>query len=274
LLVSACGASQTDAPPAAKDEEALASSALFAHDFDDNSTGDYRAEWSSDWHTPPWNNGVNDGRASIVDGPEAYAGKSLQILYPAGTYGPGPGGAQWRLELGDSYDELYLAYKIRFGDEFNFVKGGKLPGLVGGAANTGGKVPTGRDGWSARMMWRPMGAIVFYVYHMDQHGTWGEDMVWRLDGRQVYFEPGVWYQLEHRVVINTPGEPDGVLQGWLDGELAFERTDLRFRDVDSFAIDALYFSTFFGGNDKTWATRKDETITFDDFVISTGPIAH
>jgi len=36
---------------------------------------------------------------------------------------------------------------------------------------------------------------------------------------------------------------------------------------DSFAIDALYFSTFFGGSDKSWATRKDETITFDDFHL-------
>ena len=66
------------------------------------------------------------------------------------------GGAQWRLELGDDYDELYLTYRVRFADEFNFVKGGKLPGLVGGEANTGGRVPTGRDGWSARMMWWPM----------------------------------------------------------------------------------------------------------------------
>jgi hypothetical protein len=42
----------------------------------------------------------------------------------------------------------------------------------------------------------------------------------------------------------------------------------------TYSIDALYFSTFFGGDDATWAPTKDETVDFDDFVICTGPITH
>ena len=33
------------------------------------------------------------------------------------------------------------------------------------------------------------------------------------------------------VVFNTPGANDGVLRGWVDGKLAFEKTDVRMRDV-------------------------------------------
>jgi hypothetical protein len=46
------------------------------------------------------------------------------------------------------------------------------------------------------------------------------------------------------------------------------------RDTDSFAIDALYSGTLFGGGDKSWAARMDKAIYFDDIVISTGPTAH
>ena len=50
----------------------------------------------------------------------------------------------------------------------DFVKGGKLPGLFGGEGNTGGGIPTGMDGFSARMMWRGSGRVVQYVYYPDQ----------------------------------------------------------------------------------------------------------
>jgi hypothetical protein len=40
-------------------------------------------------------------------------------------------------------------------------------------------------------------------------------------------------------------------------------------DVDTFAIDAFAFSTFFGGSDPSWAPQQDEHISFDLFVITT-----
>ena len=47
----------------------------------------------------------------------------------------------------------------------------------------------------------------------------------------------------------------------------FLSKDMRFRDIDDFAIDRLYFSTFFGGSDSSWSTTKDEVTFFDDFII-------
>jgi hypothetical protein len=166
------------------------------------------------------------------------------------------------------FDDLYCSYYVRFEPDFGFVKGGKLPGLAGGAGNTGGRKPNGTDGWSARMMWLARGEVVQYVYHVDQPGDYGQNFHWDRGGQR-FFRPGAWHRVEHRIAINTPGERDGIVQGWFDGALALDRRNVRFRDVNAFAIDLFAFSTFFGGSDETWAPVKDEHVSFDDFVVAT-----
>ena len=256
LLLSGC----TDAP---------GSAVVFALDLDDTPVGPYtEAQLAADWKAPDWSSGVAEGRVEVVEIPGGE-GHALRIHYPAATYGPSDGGAQWTLDLGGPHDELVCRYRVRFADDFDFVQGGKLPGLVGGEANTGGDPPDGTDGFSARLMWRGGGRVVQYLYHPDQPTTWGEDLPWDEDGQRL-FVPGQWHQLEHRVVINTPGKHDGLIEAWFDGELALRRADLRFRDTDTFAVDALYVSTFFGGGDDSWAATRDEYIDFDEFEIRTG----
>jgi hypothetical protein len=119
------------------------------------------------------------------------------------------------------------------------------------------------------MMWRTGGEVVQYVYHVDQPTVYGEDLRWSLGGQR-YFRPGAWHRVEHRIVMNRPGVGDGIVQGWFDGVLALDRRDVRFRNVDTFSIDAFYFSTFFGGSDPSWAPSKDEFISFDRFAVGTG----
>ncbi|MEM8864712.1 MAG: polysaccharide lyase [Planctomycetota bacterium] len=254
---------------------------IYENDFEDDPVGVYTTgNLAADWHSPPWSNGVSEGRVSITDDADAYGSKSLVVTYPEGQSASGK--SQWWLEFDQGYEELFLSYRLRFDEGFNYVLGGKLPGLCGGACNTGGDKPTGYDGWSARMMWRTgnwsatpggsdKGDIVQYVYHPDQPTQFGEDLRWD-DGATPgwrEFEPDRWYHLQHRVVMNTPGIADGVIQGWLDGELVLDVQDIRFREISSIQIDAMNFSTFFGGNSEIWEAVKDEQAYFDDFVVST-----
>jgi hypothetical protein len=240
---------------------------IYSNDFNDDPTGRYTVEnLQSDWNNPSWSIGINEGRVSIVDGAESYEGKSLRVLYPQGIAGTG-GGAVWPLRF-ESYDELYCSYWVKFADNLNFVRVGKIPGLAGGEANTGGDKPNGRDGWSARGLWEEE-KVVQYVYHPDQPNSYG-DFLYLDEGGQRYFNPGTWHHLETRIVMNTPGRRDGIVQSWFDGELALDVRNIRFRDVDTFAIDMLWFSTFFGGSGYTYAPKKDEYICYDDFIISTG----
>jgi len=250
-------ASDTEAPPE-----------LLQVDFDEHPAGPYALDaLIDDWPGVFVVTGLS--RLALVEGDQAFAGRSLRVTYPEGCVGPFECGGQWVVHFEPSHEVLYLSYRVRFGEGFDFVRGGKLPGLKGGHGNTGGDVPDGTDGWSARMMWRSGGAVVQYVYHPDQPGTYGEDMAW-----ERLFVPGEWHQVEHRIAMNTPGENDGSMQGWWDGALALDRSDLRWRDVDTFSIDGFYFSTFFGGGDPSWAPVRDEHIFYDDFVVSTEPITH
>ena len=214
-----------------------------------------------------WSQGLGEGRASVV---ATERGRALRVLYPRGSVGPGQGGAQFFVAMPRGADELYCSYRVRFAAGFDFVRGGKLPGLVGGSHPTGGHPAD--DGFSARLMWRPGGAVVQYVYHPRQESTYGVDLPYLLAGAPARFSAGVWHRVEHRVVMNTPGQANGVLQGWIDGQLALDRRDRVWRLDGSVHVDSLYFSTFFGGNDPSWGAARDEAIDFDDIVVSRRPI--
>ena len=232
-------------------------------------TDPWQEAWKMAWGPSPSTN------VTIITGRKAFSGRSLRVRYPAGQIG-GDSACQWftpfaRLGL-EPREECTARYVVRFDPHFDFVKGGKLPGLVGGAANTGGHIPNGRDGWSARLMWRTGGHVVQYVYHPDQKTQWGDDLPWMVDGKPCVFEPGVWHTVETYVKMNTPGKHDGIIRSWFDGKPALEVTTLRFRDVPELKIDAFYFSTFFGGGDPSWAPLRDQFIQFDDFAIASGPV--
>lgn len=242
-------------------------------DFDNHSAGKYTENMASgDFSTNTWNNGLDEGRATIVDGGEAYSGKSLRITYKGNAYGPSDGGVQFGYTFGKS-DEMNLEYRLKFASGFEFVKGGKLPGLCGGNCPSGGE--DANNGWSARYMWRvrtiggqdrTLGEV--YLYHPDKPGDYGDDIYF--DNRQFEFQSGRWYQLRQYIKMNTPGEYDGVLRVWVDGEQVISKTGLRFRLSGDVGIDHLSFTTFFGGGDGSWAPSSDQHAYFDDIHVYSG----
>ena len=250
-------------------EDPIQSQPIFTADFENSGAGIYtRDQLRADWNTPAWSQGVDEGRVSLVE--QESGSTVLAVEYPAGKYGTRETGAQWKLNFDESYTSVELSYDVQFEEGFDFVKGGKLPGLFGGEGNTGGGIPTGMDGFSARMMWRGNGRVVQYVYYPDQPEHFGHDMPWTdpATGEELIFTPGTWHNVVHQLKINTPGERNGVLRTYFDGQLALEVQGLRFRDTTDFAIDGMYFSTFFGGGSDSWSTTADETIYFDNFRIS------
>jgi hypothetical protein len=242
--------------PENKEEEIL------SVDFDNSITGKYTFDNVKNDFNALWGEGLEENRASIID----ENNKFLRVLYPEGHHGTDDTGVLWRTNLDKSYDELYISYRIRFKENFDFVKGGKLPGLAGGNGNTGGDKPNGYDGWSARLMWRKDGKVVQYVYHPDQIEKYGDDFAWD-KSNQKYFQPGKWHTIKNYIKINKPGKKDGEILGWFDGELALENKNLRFRNTDAFSIDQFRFSTFFGGSGSQWNTTQNEFVDFDDIKI-------
>ena len=94
--------------------------------------------------------------------------KVLIVKYPKGKVRSKNSGASWFCSDFLEGQDRYLSYWVKFSDKFVFRAGGKLHGLTGGVANTGGNRPNGHDGWSTRVHWGPDDNINTYVYHKDQ----------------------------------------------------------------------------------------------------------
>lgn len=223
----------------------------------------------TEWPGVTWDDGLAEERVAVFSGAEAQSGKSIRVTYPQGSFGPSQGGAQWQATFPSTHDTLMSSYWVRPSVDFDFVKGGKLPGLCGSQCNTGGNIPTGSDGWSARMMWRTGGKVVLYLYYPDQPGTYAVDFPLELDGNDVLFTPGSWSEIKTQVGLNTPGVKNGFVKVWYNGRQALDLTGLRLRDQDTMHVNRFYFSTFHGGNDATWAPSLTCTMDFDSFWVGT-----
>ncbi len=242
---------------------------------------DFKKGEGSSWYAMEQNGGQN---AKIVED-DSLHGKVLQLKYPAGCLGPsGTGGAvpcagQVSQPLVKVADTMWTAYDVKFEEGFQFVLGGKLPGLCGGECYSGGNKPTTGDGWSARVMWREGGGAVQYMYFVDQAGMYGDDMLWNLGGKipQKKFIPGKWHRLVTKITLNTVttegnGDKNGRVQSWFDGELSVDVDTLRLRDFANQHIDRFYISTFHGGNASNWSPTQDVFARFDNIVVATDSI--
>ena len=100
--------------------------------------------------------GVKEGFCSIVKDPLDSSENVLQIKYPKGIIQE----QKTRIYLKfESAESATLTYKVFFPEGFDFVRGGKLPGLYGGTAPRGGKGVAVDDGFSIRTMWRELGSL-------------------------------------------------------------------------------------------------------------------
>ena len=243
--------------------------------FDTQPIGPYTVEHiNRNWNMPKRIMGATSGRTNIVADPQDPTAKVLEINYPAGRVGQEEdgGGAQWRLRFEKSVNTCTVEYQVFFPVGFDFVQGGKLPGLSGGTSPGGGKKSDGTDGFSARLMWREGGALFQYMYWMERapEKNWGDDLPWANingDGKPFCLIPGQWHTLKTQIVMNTPGERDGLVTSWFDGKLSLSRNGAFRATGATFGIDNFNFTTFFGGNDTTWAPTKDERAYFKDFIF-------
>lgn len=215
-----------------------------------------------------WDTGLTydfgQSNALVVDAAGTTYGKALKATYPAGSRDPASalvGGCGWRKDA-ISADVACLRYKVRFSVGFAFNLGGKLPGLFGGAGNTGGSIPNGTDGWSSRFVFKPNGLLNIYAY-LPTSVTFGTEFP--VTGAVMV--PGQWHTLEQAVRLNTPGCNDGEIVVQFDGVHRLHVSGLRFRDIDALKIDGPLFSTFFGGNTPDWNSPQDQFAEFADFEI-------
>ncbi|KAG0293220.1 hypothetical protein BGZ98_002259 [Dissophora globulifera] len=183
----------------------------------------------------------------------------LQIEYPKGSYAPsvGPveGGAQfYSTPFGDKtpFSKMMISYDVGFPDGFNWVLGGKLPGVYGGLPNdgsphqgcSGGNQSNGESCFTMRLMWR----------------------------RNGIGEAGGWTRMDMIMALNEPaGHNNGTLQVYINGLLVIDMENVPYRRSGMVGFEGLMFSSFFGGNDPPFATPVDALVFFKNIQLSAGP---
>lgn len=191
-------------------------------------------------------------------------------------------------------DELYVRLYLYLGETWGeniLNESGKRPGGISGtygatsyAGGWGGRTTNGTNGWSSRggyVAQVPYGynplegstTLATYLYHADQPSGYGEQLKWglTLNGS---IKKGRWYSIEQYVKMNTTdgqnqqdssGRYDGIVRGWVDGRLVFERKGIRFTDMDYIKIQTADFGLYYGGFGNT---PYDQHIAIDDIVVA------
>jgi len=229
------------------------------------------SSWTADWY-----DAVLGGRNRITQISDGVSGKAINVSVPAGSHF----GTAAHYRFGDQGlsdpDELYYRYFIRLPTSFKNYGKGKIPGPAGLYTSSGrnGLRPTDSNpGWSARMQFSPSTtpvrsnttALGFYVYHRDQAGSTGDSFVW--DASAGLLTHGTWHCVEGHVSMNSPGVKNGILEGWVDDQLAFYKDDFRFLgSADAvLGVKSFWFDTYYGG---TASAPGPLNFQFDELVLS------
>lgn len=168
--------------------------------------------------------------------------------------------------------EYEVTYRVRFGPNFEWSRGGKLGfGFAIGNGFTGCNPAWDGTGGTARLMWynpsnqndntgsdspyfRP------YLYYKDMPETCGDNF-----GKQsVRLNKNQWYSIKIRVKSNSGSSTNGSILYQVDG-VTLLSTAIRWTTNDANRkIKELTFHTFRGGSQDYWMSDSDGLIYYDD----------
>ncbi len=243
-----------------------------------------------------YSKGFNDGSLgsdrAAIDYTESRDpnGVSIKVRFPKGKLKTADSGIDTRIDLEGVFnnntftsDDLYLSYWVKFSSNFEFDKcGGKLPSLGGSTFNSS------EDRWKGRIMWRKGGSIQFYMELPDSRFTasdedrfWGEKTqegsgICAFEYTPFLSEPG-WHNIELHYKFETPGQNDGLFEGWVDGKnfnsinaSVFKNYRPKGSSRAGITINTILLSAFLGGSDiEDYAPTEDIFAWFDEFRVAT-----
>lgn len=186
-----------------------------------------------------------------------------------------------------------LSYQVRFPDDFEWKKGGKLPGVCWGDSSW--SCATGSN-WSKtagsfRVMWRENGQAIGYAYlavtgsgssagnqamkighgdeftksvRLNNNNKSGLD-IWHNHGTPLQFKKG-WNTVSMRLEMNTPGTANGVIALTINGTTNTVK-DAILRTSDAVKFNNANIVAFRGGNGSDWEGDRDTHLDFKDFTI-------
>eukprot|EP00889_Picochlorum_renovo_P003235 jgi/Picre1/30265/NNA_005631.t1 len=204
----------------------------------------------------------------------------IRIWYPKGSWSPGserPGGTlmfvyPYKSSPNDQNNPVSaisaaLEYEVYIPSDFDFVKGGKLMGMSGGRGG-------GRGCEAGRIL---LGASILelcgVVMDGARHTCIKPCNFCNLDKGVSFarggfvFRKGEWNKIYMNMTLNTPNVTNGILEIRHNGRRAIYFDKLNWRQTDEAKIEAVEFSTWFGGSNSGWGPPKDTHVLLRNIKI-------
>jgi len=145
-----------------------------------------------------------------------------------------------------------LSYSVWVPVDFKFSGGGVLPGLFGASAQARAN---NKSEFSTRMRWLEQGraSVQLVLATSPEHHMLGLSNKWYKLPR------GQWVNIEQEVVLNQPGQADGVLRAWIDGRLHLNQGGIAFRNSARTTFAGVTADTHYSQGDMSWAPAPKAT---------------
>jgi polysaccharide lyase-like protein len=115
-----------------------------------------------------------------------------------------------------------LTYSLWLPDRFAFAGGGVLPGPIGSKGPAVAPQAPAADTLSMRPEWLGEGNLALAAV------VEGGDLR-RISRGNFALPTGRWSKVEQEIVLNTPGQPNGLARLWIDGNLIIENKQIPWR---------------------------------------------
>lgn len=138
-------------------------------------------------------------------------------------------GFEWSPQSAGPVAAACLSYAFKFGRDFDFAAGGRLPGLLGGPAGSDRKTP---EAFSVRVAWDDKGQLDLHTQFPGMNTS--RALSNELDTAEL--PRGRWVTVDQEVILNTPGLSDGVVRVWVDGKLRYESRKATYRAETAAAV--------------------------------------
>lgn len=195
----------------------------------------------------------------------------LEVSLPKGSLNPrttigGQGGVafQWRPAGLYTAKSACLSYNVWMPNDFDFKRGGTLPGLFGISEDRRGAE---RNAFAVRYMWRDAGAGELLTTLPAAGLVGNEPRTSGSDSDAFRFHTGRWKRLEQEVVLNTPGQKDGAIKVWVDGRLVINKAQVMVRETANVVFAGVQADVHYGGADTSFVAPKDTVLRLTPFQL-------
>ncbi|KAG0143823.1 hypothetical protein CROQUDRAFT_672703 [Cronartium quercuum f. sp. fusiforme G11] len=170
----------------------------------------------------------------------------MQVKYPKGSIDPDSrnspiGGIGFYASPIDITiaSNVSLYYSVYFPSNFDFVKGGKLPGLYGGSTKCSGG-ENSDDCFSTRLMFRPNGEGELYLYapkgkqlptlcQIPPLSDCNADYGYSIGRGSFNFTKGNWVNVRQDIWLNNDNQNDGGFNIWINDKIVLHSDQVFYR---------------------------------------------